>query len=473
MKNWLFGCAILFLCVVGKAQEKFGALHSNYSPTNSVHINPSSMLDAKTWLDIHIIGSGAYFNNNYAAIENSTWINTIGSRSIDESQLLYNTNRNRYHAYSRSDISALSAVFSQGDHAFGLSFNGFSYIDVRRLDNTVAVPLSQFLLDQNVDDLTDLEIAGLRLNAQSYGEVKLSYAHTYQKIYRQMLMFGVSVKQIFPFVGGAAKVSEANYAIEPNDLLSVNRFQGDVAFNTSPELLLLGGMGIDLGFTYQHMKDRPTTYFPNSPKSGCRRKFYQYKIGVSLIDFGVLRFRESTTESFPVSVEDTIFIDPSDDIETTLNSVNTSPDASSIRRPSNMSLPRALSLQFDYNVWNNMVYVNATIVQGIPHFGNVFGVRRANSLSITPRFESKWFDVAIPFSLYEYIRPQLGLSMRLRHLTIGTDKLLSIFVPSDLYGADVYAQLKVPIFRNPQCKDKGFNSKKSRRKRSKLCEAYW
>lgn len=462
----------LFFCVQSFAQEKFGAVHSNYSPTNSVHLNPSSMLDAKTWLDIHIVGVGSYFNNNFVAIQNQSIIQMINAGEIDESQLGYNINRNKYHVYNRTDLSSFSAVLSQGDHAFGLSFNSFAYADIRKLDNNIALPLSQFLQGQNVTDFTDLSIEKLRANTTSYGEAKLSYAYTYKKIYKEMLMFGVSVKKIFPFVGGAAKIIDANYTIQSNDLLTINNFQGDVMFNQTPEFHLLGGIGLDIGFTYQKMQERSSTYYPNSTKSGCRPKFYKYKIGVSIIDIGYVKFKTSTSDIYAVDV-DSLVVDPRSDIENVLNSVTTIGESGNIRKPNRMGLPTVFSLQFDYNAWGNKFYINSSIVYGIPPFSSNYGVRRANSLSFTPRFETKWFDVALPFSLYEYNRAQLGLSMRFYFLTIGTDKLLGYFISQDLYGADIYAQLKVPLFRNPKCKDKGMNSKKGRRKRKKLCDAYW
>ncbi|MFY7943103.1 MAG: hypothetical protein ACOVNZ_00900 [Crocinitomicaceae bacterium] len=77
--------------------------------------------------------------------------------------------------------------------------------------------------------------------------------------------------------------------------------------------------------------------------------------------------------------------------------------------------------------------------------------------------------------MYEYYRPQLGLSLRLYCLTIGTDKLLHIFGKSDLYGGDIYFHLNVPIFYNPKCKQRmksGTNYDPGRIKNKRKCEAY-
>lgn len=455
------------------AQDKFGALHSNYSPTNSVHINPTSMLDAKTWLDIHIVGLGSYVNNNLVAIENSSAISLLRQRRIDPNQLIYNTNSNRYHVYNRNDVSVLSAVLSQGDHAFGLSFQGQSFADVRRIDKSIVVPLTQLLNNDSISNLSNFDLNNLRVNGISYGEVKVSYAYTFKKIYRDMFMIGGSIKKLFPIAGGAGKVSEANYQILQNNNLLINRFVGDVMYSEAPSFTMKGGVGLDIGFTYQKMKERCSTYYPNSSRNGCTPKYYQYKIGVSIIDIGRLKLANTAPNIYAVDVTN-LTISEGQNLENTLNTVVSGTEAGAINNPTKIGLPTALSVQVDFNVWGNMFYINSTLTQGIPPFTNNFGIKRASSLSVTPRFETKWFDIAVPFSMYEYSRAQMGLSLRLYSLTIGTDKLWSTFTRNDMYGADIYAQLKVPIFRNPTCKQRSSKSSNKRRKKNKrkICAAY-
>ncbi|MFD1550688.1 hypothetical protein DNU06_06220 [Putridiphycobacter roseus] len=451
-------------------QDKFGALHSNYSPTNSVHINPTSMLDAKTWLDIHIVGLGSYVNNNLLAIENTSALALARGQEITVDQLTFNDNRNNYHVYNRNDVSALSVILSQGDHAFGLSFQGQSFVDLRRLNSSISEPLSRLLSGDSIHDFSNFDLNNLKANGISYGEVKISYAYTFKKINRDMFMIGVSVKKLFPIVGAAGKVSEANYQILQNNDVFINRFVGDIMYSQSPSFTLKGGVGLDLGFTYQKMKDRSSTYFPNSSRNGCTPKFYRYKIGVSIIDIGRLKLENTDPETYAVDERDLTIS------ENTLSSVNTGTAEGAINNPTKIGLPTALSVQLDFNVWENKFYINGTLTHGIPPFINSFGVRRASSLSVTPRFETKWFDIAVPFSLYEYSRPQMGFSLRLYSLTIGTDKLWSTLVRSNMYGADIYAQLKVPLFKNPACKEKNGRSKsrsgKRKHKKRKVCAAY-
>jgi hypothetical protein len=66
-----------------------------------------------------------------------------------------------------------------------------------------------------------------------------------------------------------------------------------------------------------------------------------------------------------------------------------------------------------------------------------------NQLSITPRYERKRFEIAIPISFYEQFKPRVGIGVRYGILTIGSDMLSPIFGFTDSYGADFYLGLSI------------------------------
>ena len=453
------------MCTHSKSQETFGALNTNYSPTNSVHINPSSMLDAKTWLDIHIVGAGVYANNDYVSAENSTIIRLLRQRDFTDDDLQYKAGTPMYHAYNRNFVQVLSAVWSQGDHAAGLSFGGYSYTDARRIDEPMARFIENGITLYTDQHSTDYRMRRFRANSLSYGEAKISYAYTFQKRRRNMFMAGISYKKIFPIVGGAASIRNLQYNVYNDTVLHIYDFLGDAMVNTQPEFSMKGGWGFDLGFTFQRMYSGCESYYPNSRKGGCNRLYYKYKIGISINDLGYAKFNPDNISyvGYNLGENDVLnYADLTTEIETfpqILADRESTPDDGVIRNPHKMSLPTSISVQFDRNILPHFFYINATWVHGIPPTKGAFGPRRAHSLSVTPRIETKWFDAALPLSLYEYNRLQLGLSLRFYFLTIGTDKLLNYFIPSDIYGADIYFHLKVPLFRNPKCKSrKAFGS---------------
>jgi hypothetical protein len=66
-----------------------------------------------------------------------------------------------------------------------------------------------------------------------------------------------------------------------------------------------------------------------------------------------------------------------------------------------------------------------------------------NQISLTPRYERKRFEVAIPISFYEQFKPRVGLGIRYGILTIGSDMLSPIFGLTESYGADFYLGLSI------------------------------
>jgi hypothetical protein len=127
-------------------------------------------------------------------------------------------------------------------------------------------------------------------------------------------------------------------------------------------------------------------------------------VGYNLSDVNVLNYDQLTAEAatFP----------------TVLAAHEATPNEGLIRDPNRMSLPTSISIQYDRNILPHFFYVNATLSHGIPPTKGAFGPRRAHSLAVTPRIETKWFDAALPISLYEYQKLQLGLSLRFYTLTI-------------------------------------------------------
>lgn len=153
-----------------------------------------------------------------------------------------------------------------------------------------------------------------------------------------------------------------------------------------------------------------------------------------------------------------------DNVTTALQDAESNITNGQVRKQEKIRLPTFASVQFDYNLWASKIYINGTIVQGMPVPKKRFGIRHANSLSLTPRFESFFFDFAIPFSLYEYRYPQMGVSVRLGPITIGSDKIWSWIKTQDLYGADIYVHVKLPFRYNPKCRSRVKSARKGSRR---------
>jgi hypothetical protein len=66
-------------------------------------------------------------------------------------------------------------------------------------------------------------------------------------------------------------------------------------------------------------------------------------------------------------------------------------------------------------------------------------------LAITPRYETRRFEAAIPVTLYEYKKPHVGFAMRYRFFVIGTERLGSFTGLWDTTGYDIYFGFKINV----------------------------
>jgi len=81
--------------------------------------------------------------------------------------------------------------------------------------------------------------------------------------------------------------------------------------------------------------------------------------------------------------------------------------------------------------------------------------RISNTVSLTPRFESKWFSLYLPLSMVENNGFQIGTGLRAGPLYIGSGSILSALTSDNSKGADVYAGIKIPIYQGkPKDRDK-------------------
>lgn len=479
---------IIFLLLLSAntfAQEQFGASPSNYTPTLSVFTNPSSMLDSKTWLDIHIIGAGAYAMNNLVYVEKSGILPLIRQRDreFDNNSVKFNTNRNNYKAYNRNFVNVLSGVWSQGDHAAGLFFNGRSYTMTRGISGELVSIIDSSLQGNEVAKNQPFDFSEMYFSSLNFGEIQLSYGYTFYKKKRDMLMGGISLKKFIPIAGGAANINDLRFNLSSDTSFNYLFADMDAMYVQQSTNFFKGGMGLDLGVTYQKMEADCRNYLPNSKKMGCRTIAYKYKIGISVLDIGSVKFNAEDVQSQGVRInEPTLYfsdytdVNP-DSIFQAIESLDTIINDENVKNINKIHLPTALSVQFDYNLYDSKVFAYGSLMQGLPISKKKFGLRRANSLMVGARYESRFFDISMPISLYEYTNAQVGLSMRIYFLTIGTDKLLSLFGNTDLYGGDIYAHVKIPIFYNPKCRKRAKSrhkqySPKNIRKKKADCDAY-
>jgi len=450
------------------SQENFGIINSNYAPTNSLFINPSSLIDSRVYLDINILGASAYLMNDYFYSPKGSYnFKGLVKGDYDFSNYELNRNSKTNNVYSRAFVHGPSFTLSSGDYAIGLYTGARTILSINNLSTDVANYIADGYGNIPEHNIGNYKLKNIRGGGLALGEIGLTLAKTIQKRNDVLISAGANIKYLYGLGGAGFNIHNASFLVKDVDEVNTYKFSSEYMYVNSMGINAGRGWGVDLGITYKKMKGNTVGYFPNSPKSFCETKDYKYELGFSILDLGGVNFENNMAYKY---VDESIFNNrTSEDLEEMndledferLVGVNTDDKTKYLSNSGRINLPTAISIQGDVHLKKNL-YVSGVMVQRIP-MPNKFGPERSNSLAITPRWESKHVEVAMPFSLYEYKKPQLGLMLRLNNLIIGSDKIGAFFNKSDVYGADIYFNLKWMVFKHPKCRVK---------KKKTSCEAY-
>jgi hypothetical protein len=432
----------VFIFVHIGAQEKQGIANSNYSPINSAFLNPSSTADNRTYIQINLVGFHTYVHSNLLYLPNfKLWDFSFGAPMRDRSE------KNKF-LIANGGVLGPSFFISRGNMGAGLFVRARSVVNGKRIPHQMV----GVLIGENLP-LTDTVIPTVR-NAGAANMNWLEYGGNFSWMIRKdrydMMTLGTNVRYLSGFNGAYAHIQELRGGFEET-ALRIDAFKGkvrfnDAAFNTGK------GFAMDVGFTYKKMLWNIDSYLAHSTRSNCRFIDYKYKLAFSVRDVGYIKFKKNT---YTADYNDSgyFYMDPTDLTNRTSSKLDLNKDYE--HNPFTMMMPASFSAQFDYNFENN-IYINAMLVKNLVT-SRVVGVQSPDLLAITPRFEIKNLEVAVPFTLQRFYQPQVGFALRFRTLVLGVDNLAPLIVRKDTYTIGVYFNLGISIFKNPKCKSRTGN----------------
>ncbi|MBL7942249.1 MAG: hypothetical protein JNM00_05765 [Flavobacteriales bacterium] len=441
---------LLFLCTaMAHAQDNIGIAASSHAPVNTVLINPSTISDSRAFIDFNLAGFGLFARNDMAFLPGGSF-SIAGITEIEEPS--YNRATAPYHAYADVLVHGPSVTFNVKQHGFGLYTGLRTVADGRGIPESLGYYFTEGFQYREQMGI-NYTVSDMRANALAWFEAGFSYATIVQRRADMLTQAGITVKKLFGIAGAGIRLDEWNYTVVDSSHMETYVFRGEYGFN-EPAWNSGSGMGFDLGVTFKKTDHSVSNYMPFDP---CTDGSYKYRLGFSILDIGSIKFKgpfyrnvfdeteQSEWEDYQGSAAD-----EASDIDSLINSnfqlVERNGDESKFR----MALPTAISAQLDYHLGYNF-YINSMAMIGLPRKNNL-GVQRASYLSVAPRYEIKRFEFALPFTMYEFRQPQIGAMIRLNSLIIGSDNL-AWFLGQDIYGADVYLNLKYTIFKHWKCRE--------------------
>ncbi len=463
----------LFFLYHAKAQEMLGIANSNYAGTNGLLLNPSNFVENRNNLDINLLTFGISFDNDYIYFPKdkisffgfSDLADLSKNRGYTDAKNAGNKDNKNFNMNLL--IRGPSATFHVAKHWFGIQTNLRFGLDLTDVNYAIA----KFSYEKQGLHYAPLQEQQIKADPFSIGtmlwrELGITYGHKIYEKDKHYLKGAVTIKRLSSYGSGWVKANGFQLEVDTNvikitdpnvqyghaftsDLKGTNF--GDVTGNN---LILGTGWGFDFGVTYEY---RPKFDEARYDMDGERiqdptMNSYKWRIGLSVTDIGFVKF-DKNTQDFDLSGSslykwvnwDTVKIANTMYFDTTnSNNAYGLPNVSAKHNTYDMGLPRNISLQVDYNISKNL-YADLTWIQRWKR--NTPEVVSASLLAVTPRFEKKWIEVAVPMSLYQYNQFRIGLALRLASLVIGSDKFGSLLGLSDLGGMDFYTSLKFTLGR--------------------------
>lgn len=451
MQRFLSGLLSLLISLAAIGQENMGIATSNYSPTNSVWLNPSTIADNKAFLDIHIAGVAGFLHNNYAFLPKSSFyfprdITRIGSKAED---VAFTTKDVKRSAYIDAAAQLPGASLSIGDHGFAINTAVRAYTKGKNIPSQ----LTDLIIDGVYEDPVygqREQYSNISVNALSWAELDFSYAYLFRKFDKDIWSGGVTLKKLWGIAAASQVFKTIDYTVINPDVVTVHDFSSVNALTQNPAFGAGKGWGVDLGVTYKRTLDPVMDYLPHG--NDCRKVGYLYKVGLSLLDFGSVKFKNETVRTIDIQGEDHTESDSNgvNTVNVLQNLVENEFDETSTGFKA--KLPTALSAQFDYNIGYGL-YLNGTVMVPLRR-ANTIAIQRTNLIAITPRWERKRIEIAMPITLVDYRYPSVGLGIRLNNVVIGTDRLIPMIMPVNVYRMDIYCNVKWTIFERKKCRDK-------------------
>lgn len=455
--KYIIALGITFLFSINaKAQSYLGFLTDNYSGIHSSLLNPANVVDSRFKSETNIISSSGLAGNDYYGVS----FQEVLQNNYDFNEQAKTFPGDSQNGFVNIDILGPSFMLNLlPNHSIGFFSRGRSNINVFGIDSDL---LSYIADDIESEDDFITENNNVLITSNSWVEVGVNYGLILYNKDRHFIKGGTSIKYLYGMGNGYIKTENlsVNYdadgiQISPTETTGSIESSGNIIYGSSSNFDTddfdntyepngnASGLGIDLGFVYEYrrkefVKDSlSTTPFKNQNK-------YILKVGVSVTDLGSLTYKGFNESTYDVT--NTINEDAFEDTDGFKDALDTFYTLTETNKGEKAHLPTALHLNIDWNV-HKKLYLNLNSDISMRSADNLNTSNSLNAITLTPRFETKWFSFYSPASVMKYSGFSWGAGLRFGPLFVGSGSVLSNLISDQSKEIDLYFGLKVPIYQ--------------------------
>ena len=434
---------ILFFTLISsltttEAQSYIGYAVDNYSGVHSLTSNPSNVVDSRLKSDINLISVSAFGGSDYFGINLSDIMNSDGGFDFEANTEKFPSDANNF--FLNVDVLGPSFMFNlTPKSSIGVVSRVRAFFNI----NNISGELYENISDNfDIGEDFDFNSKNLAGTIHAWAEVGLVYGRVLVDKENSFLKGGITLKYLQG--AGGVFINSPNFTGQYDSTNETLTTTGELSYGISQDFdnddiqfdNLTSGFGADIGFTYE--------FRPNVDLDSVTRKHnkYKLKIGASITDIGSIDYKESVVTTYDLNATaDASTFD--EDTEAFLDNNYTSTEETIAQK---ISLPTAFHFLADYNIKNKLyisLQTNLSLVKKNATNSNSI----INSVTLSPRLETKWFSFYSPVSIRQYGDFAWGGGLRIGPLMVGSGSVLSNLLSDSTKTTDVYVGLKIPLYQ--------------------------
>lgn len=429
------------------AQSYLGYIPDNYAGVQGVLYNPASIVDSRFKTDINLFSMSFSVGNDLYGVKMFDAFKDGYDFDLEAKKNFSNAN----NAVFNTDVMGPSFMFNIAPkHSIAIFTRARAFVNVVDINGNVINEIAKDEMDN-----FDYAVGSPNAVGNSWGELGLSYAAVLYQKGQHFLKGGITAKYLqgvanyhFQGTNVTLKYQENTLFPEQSQYVSTGTAiygsSQDFADNSDLEIDSKSkGFGVDLGLVYEW---RPEYTADRSDINDLKEvNKYKLRFGLSLTDLGSMKYGKGVRNSYDLNA--TITQDDYDSSDNFDDFLKNYYSAVAVDGAVKSYLPTALHADVDWNFFRKF-YLNANGDFGMVSNAKLNQSSIANRLSLTPRYESKWFSFSVPVSYMEYSKQALvGVGLRTGVLFIGSSSIVSNAISNSSKAADFYLGAKIPIYQ--------------------------
>jgi outer membrane protein OmpA-like peptidoglycan-associated protein len=446
MKKTVFVIALLASFATAKAQSYLGYYHDNYAGVQGVLFNPASIVDSRFKTDINLLSFSTSVSNDMYGV-NFSDVMKSGYDFDTQAQKSF-TNANKVNM--NMDVMGPSFMFNIAPkHSLAIFTRARAIGNLIDINGNVINEISK----DNKNNF-NYNLGSPNAVGNSWGEIGISYAAVLYQKGEHFLKGGITAK----YLQGIANYhfQGTNVTMQYNENVPIQNSNytttGTAVYGSSQDFSnnsnvsidsKSNGFGADLGLVYEWRPD-----FDASRKDINDLKYlnkYKIRFGFALTDLGSMMYDKGVRNSY--NLNQTITQNDIDNADNFDQLMKNKYSSTAINGAVKSKLPTAIHTDVDWNI-HNKFYVNlngdiSVVSKTVLNQNSI-----ANRVSLTPRYESRWFSFYVPISYMDVNKQtQVGVGLRTGVLFIGSGSIVSNVISNNSRAADFYFGVKIPVYQ--------------------------